>query len=88
MRHLFGIAVGSIGEREADIEAIGCGLHVQITVFEGGIGEAVAERIGRSNMLLLIPTLTYKILLCIIGNELLTTLITAITSEIDEDIAL
>ena len=39
-------------------------------------------------MLLLIPTVTYKILLSIVGNEFLSAFITAITSEVDEDIAL
>ena len=55
---------------------------------EYGVRETVAERIGRSYMLLFIPTVTYKILLCIISNELLTALVTAITSKIYKDIAL
>ena len=88
MYHLFGIAVGSIGERKADIEFLGCVLYVQITVFERGVGETVAEGIGWSNLFLLIPTVTYKVLLCIVGDEQLTALIAAITGEIDEDITL
>ena len=88
LRHLFGIAVGSVGERKADVESLGSGLNVQVAICEGGIGETIAERIGWGDVLLLIPTITYEILLCIVCDEFLTALIAAIAGEVDEDVAL
>ena len=48
----------------------------------------MSEVIGRSDVFLIIPTISYKILFCIVGDELLTTLVAAIAGEIDKDIAL
>ena len=37
LRHLFGIAVGGIGKRKADVEALGRGLNVQVAIDECGV---------------------------------------------------
>ena len=86
--HFLCIAVGGVGELKADIETLCCGLYVQVAIFERGIRETVPEGIGWDDLLLVIPTVTYKVLFCIVGDELLKALVAAIAGEIDKDIAL
>ena len=46
------------------------------------------EGIGHSHFLAVIPAIAHEVFLCIVGNELLTTVIIAVAGQVDEDIPL
>ena len=88
LSHFFCINGGGIGKYELHVEAFGCRLYVEIAVHELSIGEAKSKGIGHRNLLAVVPAIAYQTLLCIVGYELLPTIITAISGDVNKDVAL